>query len=50
MIILDTNVVSAMMQQEPDATVRAWLDLNVTRSVRRTSSPLRPCTRSSGGR
>ena len=26
MIILDTNVVSALMQQQPDATVVDWLD------------------------
>jgi toxin FitB len=26
MIILDTNVVSALMQQQPDTTVVAWLD------------------------
>ena len=26
MIILDTNVISALMRQTPDAQVRAWLD------------------------
>lgn len=26
MIILDTNVLSALMQQQPDAQVVAWLD------------------------
>jgi predicted nucleic acid-binding protein len=26
MIVLDTNVVSALMRREPDSTVRRWLD------------------------
>ncbi len=33
MIILDTNVVSAVMQREPDPTVVAWLDLQPLESL-----------------
>jgi predicted nucleic acid-binding protein len=37
MIILDTNVVSAMMRQEPDAVVRDWMDRNPLQSLWLTS-------------
>lgn len=33
MIVLDTNVVSALMQNEPDATVIAWLDRQPVESI-----------------
>lgn len=33
MIILDTNVLSALMQQQPDATVVAWLDDQPAESI-----------------
>lgn len=33
MIILDTNVISAVMQREPDPTVLAWLDLQPPESL-----------------
>jgi toxin FitB len=33
MIVLDTNVLSALMQDTPDATVAAWLDRQPSRSV-----------------
>lgn len=33
MIILDTNVLSALMQQQPDAQVVAWLDERIAESV-----------------
>ena len=33
MIILDTNVVSALMQQQPDPQVVAWLDNQPAESV-----------------
>ena len=33
MILLDTNVLSALMQQEPDAKVVAWLDNQATESI-----------------
>ena len=33
MIVLDTNVVSAMMREEPDAAVRDWLDRNPLQSL-----------------
>lgn len=33
MIILDTNVLSALMQQQPDAQVVAWLDQQPAESV-----------------
>ena len=33
MIILDTNVLSALMQQQPDAQVVAWLDEQPAESV-----------------
>lgn len=37
MIILDTNVLSALMQQLPDRQVLAWLDLQPAESVWLTS-------------
>ena len=33
MILLDTNVISAMMQLEPDATVTGWLDRQPSDSI-----------------
>ena len=33
MIILDTNVLSALMQQQPDPQVAAWLDDQPTESI-----------------
>ena len=33
MIILDTNVVSALMQREPEPSVVAWLDRQAARSI-----------------
>ena len=33
MIILDTNVVSALMQQQPDPQVIAWLDSQAAESI-----------------
>ena len=33
MIILDTNVLSALMQQTPDAVVLAWLDRQPRTSI-----------------
>ncbi len=33
MIVLDTNVLSALMQQQPDAQVVAWLDKQAAESV-----------------
>ena len=40
MIILDTNVLSALMRTEPEAHVVAWLDLQPTESVWITSITL----------
>ena len=40
MIILDTNVLSALMRQEPEASVVAWLDLQPAESVWITSITL----------
>ena len=40
MIILDTNVLSALMRQEPEATVIAWLDQQPAESVWITSITL----------
>jgi toxin FitB len=37
MIVLDTNVVSALMMEEPDALVAAWLDSQARLSVWTTS-------------
>ena len=37
MILLDTNVLSALMQREPDVRVIAWLDEQPTESVWTTS-------------
>jgi len=37
MMILDTNVLSALMHEEPDAQVVAWLDLQLEGSVWVTS-------------
>jgi len=37
MIVLDTNILSAVMRQEPDATVVAWLDKQSRTSVWTTS-------------
>ncbi len=37
MIVLDTNILSAVMRQEPDATVVAWLDRQSRTSVWTTS-------------
>jgi predicted nucleic acid-binding protein len=36
-ILLDTNVISALMQQEPDPTVMAWLDAQPGESIWTTS-------------
>ena len=33
MIVLDTNVLSALMQQQPDAQVVAWLDRQAAESI-----------------
>ena len=33
MIVLDTNVLSALMQQQPDAQVVAWLDQQAAESI-----------------
>ena len=33
MIILDTNVLSALMQQQPDPQVVAWLDRQAAESI-----------------
>jgi toxin FitB len=33
MIVLDTNVLSALMQQQPDAQVVAWLDKQAAESI-----------------
>jgi predicted nucleic acid-binding protein len=33
MIVLDTNVLSAVMQREPEPTVVAWLDRQPSESV-----------------
>ncbi|MGH8656299.1 MAG: PIN domain-containing protein [Gammaproteobacteria bacterium] len=33
MIVLDTNVLSALMQQQPEATVIAWLDRQPAESI-----------------
>jgi len=40
MIVLDTNVLSALMQQRPDAKVVAWLDTQPAESVWITSITL----------
>ena len=40
MIILDTNVLSALMRQEPDPPVLRWLDLQVPQSIWITSVTL----------
>ena len=37
MVVLDTNVVSALMLDEPDADVVRWLDQQVPRSIWTTS-------------
>ncbi len=37
MIVLDTNVLSALMQQQPEATVIAWLDRQPAESIWTTS-------------
>lgn len=37
MIVLDTNVVSALMRDEPDANVTRWLDQQAPRSIWTTS-------------
>lgn len=37
MILLDTNVLSALMQREPDAVVIAWLDAQPPESIWTTS-------------
>ncbi len=37
MILLDTNVLSALMQREPDQTVVAWLDEQPSESIWTTS-------------
>lgn len=37
MIVLDTNVLSALMRQTPDKTVMAWLDMQPRNSVWTTS-------------
>lgn len=33
MILLDTNVISALMRQDPDAAVVSWLDLQPAESI-----------------
>lgn len=40
MIILDTNVLSALMRREPDAAVVAWLDAQPSESIWITSITL----------
>lgn len=40
MIVLDTNVISALMQREPDPAVVAWLDGLPPESVWTTSIPV----------
>ena len=40
MIILDTNVLSALMRAEPDATVVSWMDGQVAESIWITSITL----------
>lgn len=40
MIILDTNVLSALMRQEPDPPVLRWLDLQAPQSIWITSITL----------
>lgn len=40
MIILDTNVLSALMRSEPDKAVVSWLDDQVTESILITSITL----------
>ncbi len=40
MIILDTNVLSALMRNPPDAAVVAWLDLQAAESIWITSITL----------
>lgn len=40
MIILDTNVLSALMRQEPDLPVLRWLDLQAPQSIWITSITL----------
>ncbi len=37
MIVLDTNVLSALMQEQPEATVIAWLDRQPAESIWTTS-------------
>jgi toxin FitB len=43
MIVLDTNVVSALMQREPEERVLAWLDKQPTRSIWITTITLFEC-------
>lgn len=43
MIILDTNVISALMQREPEAAVVAWLDRQPARSIWITTINLFEC-------
>ena len=40
MIVLDTNVLSALMQQQPDAQVVVWLDKQASESIWITSITL----------
>lgn len=40
MIILDTNVLSALMRQEPDLAVLRWLDMQAPQSIWITSITL----------
>lgn len=37
MIVLDTNVISALMRDPPDAGVRAWIDRQVKHSIHTTA-------------
>ena len=40
MIVLDTNVLAALMQQKPDAQVVAWLDSQHAESIWISSATL----------
>ena len=48
MIILDTNVLSALMQQQPDPQVVAWLDRQAAGNIETRGGGMRQ--RPSGGR
>ena len=48
MIILDTNVLSALMQQQPDPQIVAWLDDQPPESIWLSSFTLFECGQSMG--